>query len=139
MLLAGFYLLPLLGLPKLVIGDHWFAVLVTASVVAYAATAYGLLIALAFRSYHTALMLGSISVVLLAAIGGVLVPSYIMPAWLQSVSKVSPLSWGLEAFNDLFLQNASLLQVWVSLLRLGLFGSVCLLLCFLIASRKRTL
>lgn len=139
MLLAGFTLLPLLGLPQLVIGDHWFAVLVTASVVAYAATAYGLLIALAFRSYHTALMLGSISVVLLAAIGGVLVPSYIMPGWLQSVSKISPLSWGLEAFNDLFLQNASLSQVWISLFRLGFFGSVCLLFSFLIASRKRTL
>ena len=139
MLLAGFYLMPLLGLPKLVVGDNLSAILLTSSVVAFAATAYGLLIAIAFRSYHTALMLGSISVVLFAAIGGVLVPGYIMPEWMQSASKISPLNWGLEALNDLFLMNASLWEVGPSLLRLFSFGTFCLGMCFYIATRKRML
>ncbi len=69
--------------------------ILTGLAVAMAATGYGLLIAVYFRTPQQALSFGSISVVILAALGGVWVPVFAMPHVMQSISPYSPLNWGL--------------------------------------------
>ena len=126
MIAVGIFIMPLLGLQQLVLGNNISGILLTACAVAMAATGYGLLIAVFFKTPQQALSFGSISVVILAALGGVWVPVYVMPTILQGVSRLSPLNWGLEAFNNLFLRNASTLTILPDLLKLSAFALVTL-------------
>jgi ABC-2 type transport system permease protein len=126
MIAVGIYVMPLLGLTKLTLGSNPMGILITACSVAMAATGYGVLIAVYFRTAQQALSFGSVSVVILSAIGGVWVPIYVMPEILQTVSRFSPMSWGLESFNDLFLRQASIHAILPNVLRLVGFALVAL-------------
>ena len=126
MIAVGIYLMPLLGLSKLVLGSNPLGILITACSVSMAATGYGVLIGVYFKTPQQALSFGSVSVVILSAIGGVWVPVYVMPEILQTVSRFSPMSWGLESFNDLFLRQASIHTILPNVLRLMGFAVVTL-------------
>jgi ABC-2 type transport system permease protein len=132
MIAVGIFIMPLLGLNQLVLGNNVFGVLLTACSVAMAATGYGLLIAVYFKTPQQALSFGSISVVILSALGGVWVPIYVMPEVLQTISKFSPLQWGLESFTDLFLRNANTLAILPNTLKLITFSFVTLIASFLV-------
>jgi ABC-2 type transport system permease protein len=126
MILVGIFIMPLFGLQQLVLGNNLAGILLTACSVSMAATGYGLLIAVFFRTPQQALSFGSISVVILAALGGVWVPVYVMPEILQGISRLSPLNWGLESFNNLFLRDASTLAILPDILKLVVFALVSL-------------
>jgi ABC-2 type transport system permease protein len=57
-------------------------------------------------------------VVLMAAIGGLLVPSFAMPASFQPVIKLSPLHWCLQAYYGLFLEGGKLKDIVLNILPL---------------------
>jgi ABC-2 type transport system permease protein len=126
MIFVGMFIMPLLGLQQLILGNNLGGILLTACSVAMAATGYGLLIAVFFRTPQQALSFGSISVVILAAFGGVWVPVYVMPEVLQAISRFSPLNWGLESFNNLFLRDASTLTILPDILKLIVFAIITL-------------
>lgn len=126
MIAVGILVMPMLGLDRLVLGGSAVLILLTACCVAMAATGYGTLIAVYFRTAQQALSFGSVSVVILSAIGGVWVPIYVMPEILQTISRFSPMSWGLESFNDLFLRQAPLGAILPNILRLLGFALVTL-------------
>jgi ABC-2 type transport system permease protein len=126
MILVGIFIMPLLGLQQLVLGNNMPGILLTAGSVAMAATGYGLLIAVFFRTPQQALSFGSISVVILAAIGGVWVPVFVMPEILQQISRFSPLNWGLESFNNLFLRDASTHAILPDVFKLIAFALITL-------------
>jgi len=71
-------------------------------------------------------------VVILAALGGVWVPVFIMPEFMQDIIPYSPLNWGLTAFNDLFLRNASTTAILPALLKLLIFSLTTLAASILI-------
>lgn len=127
MICVGIFIMPLFGLDRLVLGGSSLLILLTACCVAMAATGYGTLIAVYFKTAQQALAFGSISVVILSAIGGVWIPIYIMPEILQIISRFSPMSWGLESFNDLFLRQASMVTILPNILRLLGFALVTLM------------
>ena len=110
--------------------------MLAASSVATAATSYGLLIATSFRTPQQALSFGSISVVILAAIGGIWVPVFVMPAALQAVSVISPLNWSLNIFNDLFLRGATISDITPGILKLLTFSGVALTLSIFVHKIK---
>jgi len=129
---VGLYGMPLLGLDKLILGSNYAGIALTGLCVAMAATGYGLLIAVYFKTPQQALSFGSISVVILAALGGVWVPVFIMPEIMQEISPYSPLNWGLTAFNDLFLRNASTAVILPELCKLLVFSLTTLAISILI-------
>lgn len=136
---VGIYAMPLVGLSKLVIGTNYAGLLLTGCAVALAATGYGLLIAVYFKTPQQALSFGSISVVILAALGGVWVPVFIMPDFMQTISPYSPLNWGLAAFNNLFLRNSETAAVLPDVARLLAFAGATLAASILIhKSRNAT-
>jgi len=126
MIAVGVYLMPVLGLQQLILGNNVLGITITACCVAMAATGYGLLIAVYFKTAQQALSFGSISVVILAALGGVWVPIYVMPETLQQISRCSPLNWGLESFTNLFLRGATTVAILPDLLKLVSFAIVTL-------------
>ncbi|OPY12435.1 MAG: ABC-2 family transporter protein [Syntrophus sp. PtaB.Bin001] len=137
MVCVGLYGMPLLGLDKLILGSNYSGIIFTGLAVAMAATGYGLLIAVYFKTPQQALSFGSISVVILAAVGGVWVPVFVMPEIMQSISPYSPLNWGLTAFNDLFLRNASTTVILPELVKLVIF-SIATLTASIFISKTRT-
>ncbi len=126
MLLVGRFILPLLGTPVLELGSAPIALLVVAISAALAACGYGILVGVLARSYDQASTFGAVSVVIAAAIGGVMVPVYVMPRVMQQISVVSPLGWGLEAFLAIFVREGNLATVWQQVAQLGGFFLVCI-------------
>lgn len=121
MIAVGFWLLPQLGLPVLEVSGSWLALSVIALVAALAAVGYGIMVGTLFRTHAQATTFGSVSVVILASIGGIWVPTYVMPEMLQTLGLISPLGWGMSAFNDIFLRGSGFYQIFAEALSLLLF------------------
>jgi ABC-2 type transport system permease protein len=81
-------------------------------VIAIGATSYGMLIGTLFNTQAQGAVFGAISVIILAALGGIWVPTFVMPDFMQQVSSFSPLNWGLEIYYGLFLRGQGLYQLW---------------------------
>jgi ABC-2 type transport system permease protein len=109
MLAAGVFALPALGVPGLELSPGWAASLPVALAAAMAATGYGILVGTLAKSYEQASMFGAVSVVIAAAIGGIMIPAYVMPRYMQEISVLSPLAWGLGAFQEVFVRGGGLL------------------------------
>jgi len=137
MLAVGRYLLPLLGAPVLEIGSSPLALLLLGLSAALAACSYGILVGTLARSYEQASTFGAVSVVIAAAMGGVMVPVYVMPRLMQQLSVLSPLNWGLEAFLDVFVRGAGVAEVLPHAAALWAFATGCLLLALVAFSRQR--
>lgn len=125
LLAAGIWLMPLLGLPALSIGSHPGAIAVMALTTGLAATGYGILVGTVFSTYQQASIFGAVSVVLLAALGGIWVPVYIMPGSIRLLAEFSPLYWAQDAFQQLFLYNGTVADIAMQALKLCCFFSIC--------------
>jgi ABC-2 type transport system permease protein len=121
MLSVGLYILPLMGLPKLVLGNSYPAILILTLATAFAATGYAVMVATISSTEHQCAILGSLSILLLSALGGVWVPTYVMPEAMRNISLLSPLNWSLEGFYKLFLRGGGVADVWLDSLKLLLF------------------
>ncbi len=137
MLAVGKFILPLLGTPVLELGSAPLALLLVAFSAALAACGYGILVGVLARSYDQASTFGSVSVVIAAAMGGVMVPVYVMPRAMQALSVFSPLGWGLDAFLDIFVRNGTLQSVLGYVAALVLFFLVCLGFALVVFQRWR--
>jgi ABC-2 type transport system permease protein len=90
------------------------------------------------RSYEQASVFGAVSIVIAAALGGVMIPVYVMPRSMQAVSVVSPLAWGLNAFQDVFVREGTLRTVGPDLARLMLFSLATLSVAWWSLRRSRS-
>ena len=115
MVLIGMWVMPRLGTPAFGLGSHLGAVACAALVAGLAATGSGMLIGTLVRTTDQAAIFGSALVVIASALGGVMVPPFMMPGPLRAVSAFSPLNWGLSAFLDIFLRGAGVAQIWPAL------------------------
>ena len=70
---------------------------------------------------HQAAIMGSLSILLLSALGGIWVPSYVMPEVMRNISAWSPLNWSLEGFYKLFLRGGHVSDVLGETIKLLLF------------------
>lgn len=131
MLLVGLYLFPLISLPKIDVTDKLPMLYTVALFSGLAAIGLGLLLGTIAKTQEQSAPFGAISVVILAAIGGVWVPVFVMPTFMQSLSKISPMNWGLEAFYDVFLRNASFTKILPEILLLLLFFIITLLVALI--------
>jgi len=111
LLLTGLYLMPHLGLPPLRLGHDHAALALMCIAVSLSAVGYGLAIGSVARTAQQASIFGAVSVVILAAIGGVWIPTFVMPPLMRTVARISPLNWGLEGFNTLFVRGGGLSDV----------------------------
>jgi len=132
MLMIGFYILPLLGTDTLQLNGQGLSYFIVAFCSGLAACGFGLLLGIVARSPQQAIMTAAVAIVISAALGGIMVPVYMMPTLMQSLSVVSPLGWGLEAFQILLLRGGTLHDIVPQLLSL----LICFFLCVFISWRK---
>jgi ABC-2 type transport system permease protein len=81
-------------------------------------------------------MFSATSVVIAAALGGLMVPSFLMPRLMRALGRFLPLNWGLDAFLDVFVRNGSIADVLPNVLLLLAFFVVTTMLSVL-ASMQR--
>lgn len=138
MLLVGLYLFPVLGLPKLEVSGKLPLLFVVAFFAGLAAVGLGLLLGTIAKSQEQSAPFGATFVVILAAIGGVWVPVFAMPKFMQLISNLSPMNWGLNAFYDVFLRNVEFLGIVPELALLFLFFIGTTLIAILYNDRKNS-
>ncbi len=121
----GVYLLPMLGLPLLTIPDNLLAFASVVFFSSMAAVSYALVLGAFARTQEQANGFGAISIIIFGAIGGILVPSFVMPGYLQMIAVISPLYWCLEGFYILFLKGGSWVELKSVFMFLGAFIFIC--------------
>lgn len=131
LLLIGYYLFPIMNLPQLNLNVDVLKLIVVVSITSLSAIFYSIAIGMFARTVDQSNGFGSISIVILSALGGVMVPSFIMPESLIGIMKISPIYWSLNAFYDVFLVSTSWTQLMSNIYPLiGFIVIVFLLIVF---------
>lgn len=137
MLAVGVWIVPRFGGDTLALGHSPAGLVVIALAVSFAAVSYALLVANIVRTSEQATILTGVTNLLLAAVGGVLVPRFVMPAAMQQVSDYSPMAWGLEGFLDVLLRGGTAGTVLPHALLLFGSGIASLLVAGVLLGRSR--
>ena len=114
----GVWFFPEIGLPALDLPSDLTALFLVSFITAMCAVTYAICIGVFANTQEQANGFGAVSIVILAAIGGILVPGFAMPDSFQVIMAISPLHWSLEAFYVLFLEGGNLRDLWQNLLPL---------------------
>ncbi|MEO8343133.1 MAG: ABC transporter permease [Gallionella sp.] len=124
MLAVGVWLMPLLGGDALSLaGIHWSALLLVLLAVSMAAIGLALALASVVRTHAQASALGPTVNILMAAIGGVMVPKFVMPEVMQRLAEFSPMNWGLEGLLAVLLRGSDMAGVLMPTLKLTGFAA----------------
>lgn len=108
MLMIGKLVLPVFGAPVLNLGNNPELILIVGLCAGLAACGLGILFGTMAKNYEQVASAGPIVIVIAAAIGGIMIPVFMMPDFIQPLSNISPLHWGHEAFIDIFLRGAGI-------------------------------
>jgi len=138
MLSVGLVFLPMLGLPTLVLGNSYMGIFVLTLATAFAATGYGVMVGTLASTEHQAAIMGSLSILLLSALGGIWVPSYVMPEVMRNISAYSPLNWALTGFYKLFLRGAGIGDILIDAIKLVIFFLATMAIASVVNRVKRT-
>jgi ABC-2 type transport system permease protein len=138
MLSVGQIFLPMLGLPALVLGNSLLGIFILTLATAFAATGYGVMVGTLATTEHQAAIMGSLSILLLSALGGIWVPSYVMPEVMRNISAWSPLNWSLEGFYKLFLRGGQVVDILPEAFKLMLFFFATMAISYIYNRKKRT-
>ncbi len=114
--------LPVLPVPNLI------TLLVFTGVIGLASSSYAIAVGIFSKTQHQAAIFGSISVVILAAIGGVWIPIYIMSEKMQWISLLSPLRWALDGYYEIVLKHSNCMGLWPQFVLLTGFSALMLLM-----------
>ena len=136
MLLAGRYLVPLLGGEQLQIGGSIHLLVVMAAALSVAALGLALLIAVISTTTEQATLLGGTGNIILAALGGIMVPRFVMPPAMQALAKISPMSWGLDGFLNVLLRGTGLNGIAPYAGALVAFGVIAMLLAWFFQEKR---
>jgi ABC-2 type transport system permease protein len=137
MIAIGVYVVPLCGGTALTLGDSLGGLILIAAAVSFSAISVALLIASVARTTEQATTIGGVLNIIFGALGGLMVPKFVMPGFMQDLANLSPMSWGLEGFLDIFLRNGGVSDVLPKSLSLVIFGIVMLTLTVILLRRQR--
>lgn len=130
-LLIGRFLFPILDLPVFDTNGNLGYCLIIIFFSSIAAIGFGLLISTFANSHQQASIIGAVSVVLFSAIGGIWVPTFLMPDFLETISVISPLNWGIEAFYNIILREQNFMSILPECICLFSFSFICFVVSLL--------
>ncbi|MGM0551793.1 MAG: ABC transporter permease [Bacteroidota bacterium] len=132
----GKYLFPYMDLPVLELHGELPLLFAFTLVCGFTATAYGVLLGTVATTHDQAATFGAVSIIMLAAIGGIWVPVYVMPDIMQNIAELSPMRWGLVGYYNLLIRGNGLQGVLPSATRLITLGVVFLGIAHIYFRRK---
>lgn len=121
MVAVGIYLFPYLDLPQFDVTGKMFNLLIVTLFAGLAAIGFGVLLGTVAKTQEQSAPFGATSVVVLAAVGGIWVPVFLMPEFMQKIAAFSPMNWGLNAYYDIILRNIGIGEIAKELIFLFLF------------------
>ncbi|RYZ29481.1 MAG: ABC transporter permease [Chitinophagaceae bacterium] len=132
----GILLFPALGLPKLQLPNDIGGLILVTLMCGWCAASYAICVGVIAKTQEQSNGFGAVSIVLLAAIGGILVPSFAMPASFKIIMQLSPLHWCLEAYYGLFLEGGNLKDILINILPLLIITIAIQTLTLIVLKRK---
>lgn len=133
----GKWIFPHIGLPGLDFPGDKISLLLVIVLCGWCAASFAILIGVFAKTQEQSNGIGAVSIVLFAAIGGVLVPAFAMPQSMQGIMRTSPLHWCLEAFYGLFLEGGRLKDILSTLVPIITMIILFQLLAFAGMKRQR--
>lgn len=124
MLAAGVAVVPWLGGEALAIPARWDLLAVMAACTSFAAIGWALLVAVCARTLEQATVIGGVGNLVAAALGGIMVPRFVMPPAMQQVTEVSPMAWALDGFHAVILRQGSAADIVLPCLKLLALAAV---------------
>lgn len=121
MVAVGIYLFPYMDLPQFDVTGKMFPLIIVTIFAGLAAIGFGVLLGTVADTQEQSAPFGATSVVVLAAIGGIWVPVFLMPEFMQTIAKFSPMNWGLNAYYDIILRNSGIGGIAKEIIFLFLF------------------
>lgn len=139
-LLVAKLIFPLINLPDLELSymQLLYMSLITLSA-GFTAISLGILIGMIAKTQEQASPFGATLTVILAAIGGIWVPVFVMSETMQTLSKISPMHWALNAYYDILLRNGSIIDIIPEMLYLILFSIFFIGIAWIYDKKKRTI
>lgn len=104
---------------------HFFSWSVTTCLASAAAAGLALGFVMLCQSYKQAQTLSSIVILILSALGGSMVPRYLMPPQVQDLGWFTPNTWVIEAYGATFWRGQQLAEIyphWLALVAIGALG-----------------
>ncbi|MFZ4862195.1 ABC transporter permease [Sphingobacterium sp. Mn56C] len=138
MLLVGVYVFPLLQLPAFEVGSYFIQLSCMALFSGLAAIGVGILLGTLASTQEQSAPFGATFVVILAAVGGVWVPVFVMPPVMQQIARLSPMNWGLNGFYDILLRQGNWTAILPNIILLFLFFTLTLAVAIIYDNKKRT-
>lgn len=132
----GIWLFPLIGIPALNLPSDLTALFFVTLVTGWCAVSYSIAVGIFAETQEQANGFGAVSIVILSAVGGLMVPSFAMQGSIKTTSSFSPLHWSLEAYYDLFLRGGKLTDVVSNIIPLLIITIILQLVIFLGLKRK---
>ncbi|MGN6637763.1 MAG: ABC transporter permease [Mucilaginibacter sp.] len=132
----GFWLFPVMGLPRLNLPSDMLALFVVTLASGWCAVSYAICVGMFAETQDQVNGFGAISIVILSAIGGLMVPSFAMEGFMKSIASLSPMHWCLQAYYTLFLEGGRLKDVMNNVIPLLVITIVFQLITFLTLKRK---
>ena len=87
------------------LGNNPLALWIVLTAVSLVTTGFGILMASLIRDFVTLSSVTNLTVIILAAMGGALIPVFLLPTWLQRISPITPHYWAMEAIQRLIVLN----------------------------------
>jgi ABC-2 type transport system permease protein len=133
--LIGLYLVPAMGGDQLTLGENPEGLVLVSVAASLAAVCYALLVAQIASTIEQATIVSGVLNIIMAALGGVMVPRFLMPEAMQEIGNYSPMSWGLDGFFDILLRNGTVTDVLPEVA--ALLGFAVLMLCLAVWRYRR--
>ncbi|SMP01777.1 ABC transporter permease [Chryseobacterium profundimaris] len=121
MVAVGIYVFPYMDLPQFDVSGKMLPLIIVTIFAGLAAIGFGVLLGTVADTQEQSAPFGATSVVVLAAIGGIWVPVFLMPEFMQTIAKFSPMNWGLNAYYDIILRNSGIGGIAKEIIFLFLF------------------
>ncbi len=126
MMAVGAFLVPALGGDALSLAVSWPALVMMTVAISFAAVSYALLLSTIARTTEQATTIGGVGNLLLGALGGIMVPKFVMPQAMQQATLLSPMNWGLEGYLSVLLRGGGIHDILLPIAALALLGALLL-------------
>jgi ABC-2 type transport system permease protein len=138
MIFMGTWLFPhLFGLEGLDVGHNYGHIAAVTVAASLSAIGFGILTGTFARTMGQAALFGSVMVVILGLISGTFLPIHLMPVFIQYISYLSPVRWGIDLYLLIFIREAEIGALLPGLFLLLLFFGLAMTVSIYIFARKK--
>lgn len=138
MLAIGALLVPRLGGEALSLDVSLGALALVGVSTSVAALGFAGLVAVLARSIEQATIISGASNILFAALGGIMIPRFVMPPAMQDLTWISPMAWALDGFLTVLVRGGSYAAVIGSSVTLLAMGASLAALALLVSRWRKT-